>query len=376
MPRRIHGEGSIYEDKARGQWVGAIDVGRRPDGTRIRAKVRAKSRKMVSDKLHDLRNREGGLPALGANPKVEDALNNWVDWAKRNKKTKTYEFYESQVRLHVPFTLKSKRLLQVDRNLALSVVNEIDRTEKTLSGKYKAYSTSRFAFQYFLNQGLIKFNPFASLGDATPKCPPIRGAGLSLSEEGAFLRIVSGHRFESLFVLALDCGARQGELFALTWADIDYSNTQVRIIKQVVEDRRGGRVLDLPKSARRTLEISNETMDLLVLHKSKCSRVNDSDLVFCDQNGGYLRKSNFTRRVFKTVVRECKSMGAKEFTFHALRHTCATNLLADGEYIQTVSARLGHSDVRTTLAYYAHTIATGQKSAALRFSQRYATSRN
>jgi len=37
--RRGHGEGSIYRDEANGTWVGAISLGWRPDGKRIRRKV-------------------------------------------------------------------------------------------------------------------------------------------------------------------------------------------------------------------------------------------------------------------------------------------------------------------------------------------------
>jgi len=37
--RRGRGEGSIYRDAANGTWVGAISLGWRPDGSRIRRKV-------------------------------------------------------------------------------------------------------------------------------------------------------------------------------------------------------------------------------------------------------------------------------------------------------------------------------------------------
>ena len=36
---RGYGEGSIYRDEANGTWVGAISLGWRPDGKRIRRKV-------------------------------------------------------------------------------------------------------------------------------------------------------------------------------------------------------------------------------------------------------------------------------------------------------------------------------------------------
>ena len=42
------------------------------------------------------------------------------------------------------------------------------------------------------------------------------------------------------------------------------------------------------------------------------------------------------------------------FTFHSLRHTFATTLAANGVHPSTAQKMLGHSDIRMTLAIYAH----------------------
>ena len=63
---------------------------------------------------------------------------------------------------------------------------------------------------------------------------------------------------------------------------------------------------------------------------------NGAASVFCDTDGGWLRKSNFTRRSFDRALRragllkERKDAGKSKPRFHDLRHTCATILfLAD-----------------------------------------------
>lgn len=50
--------------------------------------------------------------------------------------------------------------------------------------------------------------------------------------------------------------------------------------------------------------------------------------------------------------------------FHDLRHSAASLLLAEGTPVRLVSELLGHSDVKTTLSIYAHSIPGAQEQAA------------
>jgi integrase len=59
----------------------------------------------------------------------------------------------------------------------------------------------------------------------------------------------------------------------------------------------------------------------------------------------------------------------KYFTFHGLRHTHATILLSDGEFINVVSERLGHTDMDTTLKTYGHVLPKKRVDVAERFSR-------
>jgi integrase len=44
---------------------------------------------------------------------------------------------------------------------------------------------------------------------------------LNFKECGAFLKSSRGERLEALYVLAVHCGLREGELLTLRWEDVD-----------------------------------------------------------------------------------------------------------------------------------------------------------
>jgi len=68
----------------------------------------------------------------------------------------------------------------------------------------------------------------------------------------------------------------------------------------------------------------------------------------------------------KTIARynECHDEKLPLITFHGLRHTNATLLISQGIDPRTVSGRLGHKDVSTTLNIYTHAIKSRDKAAA------------
>ncbi len=53
---------------------------------------------------------------------------------------------------------------------------------------------------------------------------------------------------------------------------------------------------------------------------------------------------------------DCGATRLPILSFHGLRHSCASLLLASGVPVRDVSELLGHSDVRLTLQTYAHVL--------------------
>jgi integrase len=77
----------------------------------------------------------------------------------------------------------------------------------------------------------------------------------------------------------------------------------------------------------------------------------DDALVFpAPLKGGYQSPRAFSKEWARGVA----SIGFSGLTFHALRHTHASQLIEAGVDIVTISRRLGHASPNITLKVYAH----------------------
>lgn len=94
-----------------------------------------------------------------------------------------------------------------------------------------------------------------------------------------------------------------------------------------------------------------------------------SPWMFCDTQGGLLRRQNVMRRSFKPIL---KNAELPDIRFHDLRHTSATLLLAAGVPAKVVQERLGHAQISLTLDTYSHVLPSMQQEAAGKLDRLFA----
>jgi len=95
----------------------------------------------------------------------------------------------------------------------------------------------------------------------------------------------------------------------------------------------------------------------------------DLDLMFCDPNGDPLRPDSVSATV-SALFKRLKITRPKGGALHLLRHTLASQMLDGGIPLPAVSARLGHSSIRTTQEIYSHCL-NGQDDEATRKWEEY-----
>ena len=170
-----------------------------------------------------------------------------------------------------------------------------------------------------------------------------------------------------LFTLAT--GVRLGELIALNEDDFNREDHSVKISKAVSETK-GEKKLGLTKTKKTRIEYYPPELEILLdkhleIEKLKRQQLGvENNLIFTGINGGYIPKKTISDWFRRFQIRK----GLKRITFHGLRHTSATMLLASGIPLKNVAERLGHSRASTTANIYAHAIPRIDKDAANVFS--------
>ena len=96
-----------------------------------------------------------------------------------------------------------------------------------------------------------------------------------------------------------------------------------------------------------------------ILKECKNQRSNSERLV-CQQDGTPYHPDSFTQKFQRFLVRN----DLPHIRLHDLRHASATLMIEHGVDIKTVQARLGHSDISTTLNIYSHSTEKMNRTAA------------
>ena len=137
---------------------------------------------------------------------------------------------------------------------------------------------------------------------------------------------------EPMIILTMNTGLRKGELFALKWSDIDFTNRTLMV-----------KAANAKSSKVRHIPLCQIAYNAIVKWKKQDKSV--EGYVFKNSNG-----NRFTdiKKGWKGILESAK---IKDFRFHDLRHHFASTLVMRGAPLNTVRELLGHSSINTTLRY-------------------------
>jgi integrase len=302
---------------------------------------------------------------------VADYLTTWLAQTARVKVApSTLDRYQLIVAKQLRPHLGAVRLAKLTTYQVSQLDAMLEKAGASPRTRQMALTVLGTALRDAVRKRLLPFNPCADAAKPRPSKKEMKV--WDVGQVRRFLSAAEADRLHALYVLALDSGMRQGELFGLHWPDVDFEACAIQV-QRALSELRGAFTLKAPKTeaGRRRLDVSRFALDALHAHRKRMlaeGRDVKAGLVFCDEAGGFLRKSNVTRRSFRVAVRRANEKDAADvlptIRFHDMRHTAASLLLASGENVKVLSERLGHEDIEITLKHYAHVMPGQQRGAA------------
>ncbi len=396
--RRPYGDGSITK-RQDGRWEAALRW-QTDDGTGVRRRAYAPTRQEALRKLDNLRaeRRTGKLP-VSQGLTLEAFLTSWLHEKEGQIRPKTWRGYESIIREHIVPAIGNVKLsdLTVDHVKKLSAASSKKLQANTVRNHIM---TLRAALNTAVLEGRIDRNP--ALVVRPPRARRDKETGyrpLTLKEALAVLRVaqrpmlpltkrdsheawlLDGDRFGPLFVLAMTTAMRQGEVLALTWADVDLGSPPSVLVHQSIQRDKDKRLIlgETKTDTQRTVQLTRLGVKALERQRMIIQSAKDlaaatgdiwdspDDLVFPETEGQYrdhprrlggvVDSGNLYRRHFRGslgVLTKAGIPGAEQrrIRFQDLRGTAATLLAHAGVSIKQVSDLLGHASVTTTMKYY------------------------
>ena len=221
----------------------------------------------------------------------------------------------------------------------------------------KPYGVLRQAMKHAMALDLITKNPCDYC--RPPKIQRKKVSALDREERTRLLRLACEGEPEPLALaieLALTTGMRRGEVCGLRWSDI---GEQTVTVNRVVSLDDGTPYVKEPKtqSSCRTIPLTKRLYAVLrAIEKDRRHVASELGVPFGDPyilgtpdpDSRPLHPTRLTRE-FKSFCR----MNGFEMTFHDLRHTFASMMIASGTDVRTVASYLGHSNLAMTLNTYA-----------------------
>jgi len=353
--RRSRGEGTIFLDKSSGLWVAEITL---PNGKKRRKY--SKTQTVVKEWLLAQRNAlKQGLLVESEKVTVSQFLDCYfTDVASHTVRPKTLESYEYIIRMHIKPEIGPIKLSALRPDHLQKLYS--DKLNSGLSRRTVQYihSVMHKSLDQALRWGLVQRN-VADLVDA----PSVKRKALnvwSVEQTKKFLDTVKDRRFYPIYVIAISCGMREGEILGLHYEDVDFENGLIHVRHAIQYLLGKGLVLTEPKTekARRSIKMPDITLQALRQHYDKQKR--NQGFIFITGNNTPISPRNLVRD-FKSVLAET---GLPDIRFYDLRHLCATLHLMAGTHPKTVQSLLGHSQINLTLDTYSHMLPVLEEEAA------------
>ena len=295
----------------------------------------------------------------------------WVKvYGKANLEETTLHGYEGELRTKILPAIGHIKLKELTPLHLMRFYKNLTEDGVRLDGKPGGYSTRMIRYQHSIISVILQTAVYWQIIDenVARKVQPPKGAWkqkkenyLDESTTQSFLEYVLKNEpvlYQALANVTVFGGLRKGEALALTWPCILYGDGKIRIEKSIA--RVGKKtIVKSPKNKASVRTISVPPIVMQVFKKLQAS--SEAEFVFPMD---YSTPSRWFSRIKKKFNKEHQDKIPESMSFHGLRHTSATLLIAQGLDVRSLAARLGHADMSTTMRSYVHELASRYRTAS------------
>lgn len=365
--RKGNGEGTIFQRKTDGMWVGRASLGFDTiNHKRMQKSVYGKTKEEVRKKLIAIiSDKDKGLTIHTSSQKLSVFLNTWLESVVKNKvRATTYRSYEQICRNHLIPGLGHLPLEKVTPQIIQRFL--IEKSKTGISTEHLR-RVLRAALNHAMKWEMVVRN--AATLVSVPKKEKFKYSHFDIEQTKKFIEGAKQTRHSALFTVTVAMGLRLGEALGLKWDDVDLENGTLTVKHQLQRINGKLQLVD-PKTARarRTLSMPEFVVAELRAHKVKQLELRLLQADVWQDNGFVFSSSIGTaadpRNVRKVLEQILKDNELPKVRFHDLRHTCATILLSQGTDLRVMMEILGHSQISITMDTYAHVLPQVQKEAA------------
>lgn len=337
--RRHKGEGSIYQRKSDGRWIGSVDLGYM-NGRRVRRTVSAPTLRELRPKMNALRKRtEAGV--VGSNQPVSQWVTYWLDEISDVRDT-TRRTYRGYVEGWIEPALGNVKLSALAAEHVRALMTHMETEGKAPATRKQVLSILSASLEVAVREGKIERNPCDTVERPSLAAQQTHGH-LSLDEVAKLVPHLAKHPNRARWLTALILGLRQGEALGLAWADVHLDDDDPWMRIHQSQTRRDGRfVLGPVKSTA-----SNRSIPLV-------PPVDQALREWREKTGGHglVWGPRHTRPEYDEWHALLKSAVLPMRPVHAARATAASILDTMGATPRQIADILGHSTVKVAQQHY------------------------
>lgn len=360
MPRR----GENIRKRKDGRWEGRYIKGYDSVKGKVKyASVYAKSYKDVKLKLNEAKYKTSieVKYADAKNKLYGELLNDWLSAESKNLKPSSVIKYQKLIEKHIIPKLGHRKLSELNADVFNLFLEDQSSYGNIRTGGELSASTIqtiiyilKATVRYAASKDMIDNISFRWTKNKNPASPI---QILERQEEEALDSFLSKHitRRNLGIMLSLYCGLRIGEVCALQWTDIDLHNAilYVRHTVQRLSTPDGNNKTAIyigspkSKSSIRTIPVPAFLMPII----AELGKNDLCDAYILTGSTEEPMEPRTLQYIFQRILEKNK---IKKKKYHILRHTFATNCIALGFDVKSLSEILGHSNVGITLNKYVH----------------------